>query len=199
MSELKLETIEITVEDVCKRLALLRKDKSPGADDMSPRLLKTISTEIAEPVTANFNESFSKGIVPMDWKIANITPIYKKGSRKSAVNYRPVSLTSHLSKLMEAILRDKITEHLEEHQLIRESQHGFRRGSSCTTNLLAFLDEPSTILDNGEKCDAIFLDFAKAFDKVPHHRILVKLAAHVIEGRVVNWIKSWLSGRMQRV
>jgi len=127
---------------------------------------------------------------PMDWKIANMTPIYKKGSRKSAENYRPVSLTSHLSKLMEAMIRDRITVHLDEHQLIRNSQHGFTRGRSCTTNFLSFLDEVSNVLDDCENADAIFLDFAIAFDKVLHHRLLVKLHAHGIEGRVANWIKS---------
>ena len=137
----KLKTVQITVEDVCKRLTSLRKDKSPGADDISPRILKAISTDIAVPVGAIFNKSFSNGVVTMNWKIANITPIYKKGSRKSAENYRLVSLNSHVFKLVEAMIRDRITEHLDEHQLIRDAQHGFTPGRSCTTNLLSFLDE----------------------------------------------------------
>ena len=89
--------------------------------------------------------------------------------------------------------------HLESHQLLRDSQHGFRRGRSCLTNLLSFLDKVSGIVDDGECVDVIFLDFAKAFDKVPHHRLLKKLASHGIDGKLREWISQWLSGRIQRV
>ena len=90
-----------------------REDKSPGADDLSPRLLKRISEEIAYPVTILFSQSMSEGAVPHDWKIANVTPIFKKGSQRQPENYRPVSVTSQLSKVMESVVTDIITGHLD--------------------------------------------------------------------------------------
>ena len=195
----RLLNVEITEEVVKARLASLREDKSPGADGLSPRLLKQISEELAYPVTVLFNQSMDEGAVPQDWKIANVTPIFKKGSRCQPENYRPVSLTSQLSKVMESVVRDTITGHLDRHHLIRDSQHGFRRGRSCTTNLLEFLDKVTEGINQKESVDVIFLDFAKAFDKVPHRRLLTKLKAHGLGGKVLRWIESWLTGRMQRV
>jgi len=195
----RLLNVEFTVEDVKARLASLREDKSPGADDLSPRLLKRISDEIAYPVTILFNQSMSEGAVPYDWKIANVTPIFKKGSRRQPENYRPVSLTSQLSKVMESVVRDIITGHLDRHHLIKDSQHGFRHGRSCTTNLLEFLDKVTEATNEKESVDVIFLDFAKAFDKVPHKRLLTKLEAHGLGGKILRWIEAWLAGRMQRV
>ena len=118
-------------------------------------------------------------------------PICVQSTRKAAENYRPVSLTSQVCKVFESLVRDKIVNHLESHQLLRESQHGFRRGRSCLTNLLSFLDKVSGIVDDGECVDVIFLDFAKAFDKVPHHRLLKKLASHGIDGKLREWISQW--------
>jgi hypothetical protein len=139
------------------------------------------------------------GEIPRDWRCANVTPIHRKGSRSSVENYRPVSLTSQISKLMESLIRDAIEAHLEKNFLLRDSQHGFRKGRSCLTNLLSFLDEVSEKIENGECVDAIYLDLAKAFDKVPHQRLLLKLENYGIRGKVHNWISAWLSDRSQRV
>jgi len=158
-----------------KKLQGIRADKSPGADYMSPRLLKEIVEEIAHPVAKLFNQSLEKGCVPLDWRTANVTPIFKKGSRNQPVNYRPVSLTSQLLKVMESIIRDAIVEHLDNHSLILDSQHGFRKGRSCMTNLLKFLDKVTAAVDRGEGVDVVFLDLAKRFDKVPHQRLLAKV------------------------
>ena len=89
--------------------------------------------------------------------------------------------------------------HLDRHHLIRDSQHGFRRGRSCTTNLLEFLDKVTEGINEKESVDVVFLDFAKAFDKVPYRRLLAKLEAHGLGGKVLRWIEAWLTGRMQRV
>ena len=146
-----------------------------------------------------FNRSIEEGIVPEDWKRANVCPIYKKGNRNLAENYRPVSLTSQVCKVFETLMRDIIVKHLEEHQLLRDTQHGFRKGRSCLTNLLTFLDKVSGCVDEGESMDVIFLDFAKAFDKVPHQRLSSKLLSHGIGGKIRQWIDQWLNGRVQRV
>ena len=195
----KLLDIETCVHLVRKRLQCLHADKSPGADGLSPRLLKAISDEIAVPVTMLFRQSLDEGCVPLQWRTANVTQIFKKGARSQPENYRPVSLTSQLSKVMESIIRDAITEHLDKYNLISNSQHGFRSGRSCTTNLLTFLDEVTSAVDRGNGVDAIFLDFAKAFDKVPHRRLLIIVEQHGIGGKLTAWIEAWLAGRKQRV
>jgi len=195
----KLSSIIFTQDQVLKRLLQLRTDKSAGVDNISSRFLKALCPEISVPVTLLFNCSMSEGKIPHDWKLANVTPIHKQGNRNRPDNYRPISLTCHLSKVMESIVRDTITQHLEKFNLIKGSQHGFRRKRSCVTNLLVFLDKVTTCNDYKDSVDTIFLDFAKAFDKVPHGRLLMKLKAHGIDGQVASWIGDWLANRMQRV
>ena len=114
-------------------------------------------------------------------------------------NYRPVSLSSQVCKLLEVIIRDTLVYHLKSNQLIVNSQHGFRKGRSCLTNLLEFLDKVKGCIDTEDSVDVIFLDFAKAFDKVSHKRLLLKLKAHGIDGKLNNWIAEWLRNRTQRV
>ena len=118
---------------------------------------------------------------------------------KKAENYRPISLTSVAGKAMEKIIRDKLVNHMERNNLFNKSQHGFVSGRSCTTQLLEFMEEATQALDRGEDVDVIYLDFAKAFDKVPHKRLLKKLSGYGIKGKVYNWIKEFLSNRKQRV
>jgi hypothetical protein len=154
---------------------------------------------IAPALTTIFNKSLQTGTVPADWKEANVTPIFKKGSKTAPENYRPVSLTSVSCKVLESLIKDEMLNHLKKHKLIRKSQHGFLPGRSCTTNLLEFLEKATQAVDNGEAFDAVFLDFAKAFDKVPHARLLKKLRAHGIDGQLYRWVANWLVGRRQRV
>jgi len=158
-------------------------------------LAEVISVTVAEL----FNKSLKSGEVPQDWKMANVTAVHKKGKKSSPSNYRPVSLTVNLCKIFESIMRDSIIEHLEKHKLISGSQHGFVRNRSCLTNLLSFMEEITKYLDSGYPVDILYLDFQKAFDKVPHCRLVSKLAAHGISGDVLKWIENWLRGRKQRV
>ena len=194
LSEIIIDTK--TVED---RLSKLRADKSTGADDLSPRLLKEIQKEIIKPTVYIWNKSLEEGDVPYDWKISNVCPIFKKGSRSKASNYRPVSLTSQMGKLLESVIRDAMVDHLESNGLIKDSQHGFRRGRSCLSNVLTYLDKATRLVDRGQSCDAVYLDFEKAFDKVPFERLLRKIEAHGITGKLLKWIGEWLRGRKQRV
>ena len=185
--------------DVLDALSKLREDKAAGADDLSPRLLLQIKDQISYPLFLLFRKSLDEGVVPEDWKESNVSPIYKKGNRSHAENYRPVSLTSVICKLFESIMRDAIVCHLEDKLLIGNSQHGFRKGRSCLSNLLSFLDKVTGSLDSGDNVDVVFLDFAKAFDKVPHKRLILKLESHGVSGKVLHWIKEWLHKRRQRV
>jgi len=115
-----------------------------------------------------------------------VCPIFKKGSRNSAENYRPVSLTSQICKVFESLVRDTLVRHLEQNCLIQDSQHGFRKGRSCLTNLLTFLDKVTGSIDSGSSVDVVFLDFANAFDKVPYKRLAQKLEAHGIDGLLLK-------------
>jgi hypothetical protein len=129
-----------------------------------------------------------------------ITPIYKgKGSKCKAANYRPIALTSHIIKVFERIIRDKLVNYLEENQLISLNQHGFRRGRSCLSELLAHLQDILLNANNGEGTDTIYLDFGKAFDKVDHKLLLKKLERYGIKGKLLNWFKAFLSNRKQEV
>ena len=161
--------------------------------------MKEIVDAISVPLAIAFNLSIQDGIVPREWKNANIIPIFKKGSRCKSENYRPVSLTSVICKLLESLLRDHMVEFITRHNLINQTQHGFLKGRSCLTNLLEFMEHISKWADDGSPVDVIYLDFQKAFDKVPHQRLLIKLKSHGMGESVVNWVRDWLSGRKQRV
>ena len=147
-----------------------------------------------------FQHSMDEGDIPTDWKCANVTPIFKKGDRSQSGNYRPVSLTSVVCKMMESIIKDTMVEFLDRHSLIKDSQHGFRKSRSCLTNLLEFLEDVTSSVDDGNAVDVVFLDFQKAFDKVPHKRLLLKLEDLGVRGSLLySWIRGWLSERRQRV
>ncbi|XP_060710826.1 uncharacterized protein LOC132835701, partial [Hemiscyllium ocellatum] len=174
-------------------------DKSPGPDGIYPRILWEAREEIAEPLAWIFMSSLSTGIVPEDWRIANVVPLFKKGSRDSPSNYRPVSLTSVVGKVLERMVRDKIYEHLGRNNVIRDSQHGFVKGRSCLTNLIEFFEKVTKEVDEGKAVDVVYMDFSKAFDKVPHGRLMLKLRRYGIEDTLEVWIRNWLAGRRQRV
>ena len=140
-----------------------------------------------------------EGVVPEDWRIANVTPIFKKGSRTNPSNYRPVSLTSVPGKVMESLVKNTMMDFLTRNKLIRKSQHGFMPAKSCTTNLLEFLEVATRVVDEGNNMDVVYLDFSKAFDLVPRKRLLSKLKAHGFGGPLLNWIDKWLRDRKQRV
>ena len=141
-----------------------------------------------------FNLSLEEGIVPSEWKEANITPLSKKGSRNKPDNYSFI-LTSVVCKLLETLIRDHMMEFLVKHKLVNTSQHGFLKARSCLTNLLCFLEEITKWVDDGSPVDVVYLDFQKAFDKVSHQRLLRKLKAHGIDNDVINWIEKWLTHR----
>ena len=194
-----LVSVDITVEKVKSKLASLKPSSAPGPDSMWPRVLQRLSDVLAKPLAIIFTKFLGEGTVPPIWKTANVCPIFKKGSKTDPGNYRPVSLTCVICKVMESVLRDSIVEHLSVHKLIRDSQHGFMSGRSCLTNLLEYLEALTRWVDEGASVDVVYLDFAKAFDKVPTARLIEKCRGVGIGGRVLDWIQEWLSGRKQRV
>ena len=161
-------------------------------------MLNRCVEELAGPLNALFTKSFQSGQVPQDWLGANVIPIYKKGHHSNPGNYRPVCLTSQVCKVMEFFILESISEHLKQHKLILDSQHGFRTKRNCLSNLL-ILEEVTSYIDKGYPVDVINLDFSKAFDRVPHRRLISKLTAQGITGKTNRWIESWLTDRSQRV
>ena len=144
---------------IAKKIKKMKDNKSPGVDGITPKLLKEIVEQISTPLAKLFNLSLEEGIVPSEWKEANITPLFKKGSRNKPENYRPVSLTSVVCKLLETLIRDHMVEFLVKHKLINTSQHGFLKARSCLTNLLCFLGEITKWVDDGSPVDVVYLDF----------------------------------------
>ena len=193
-----LSDIRISSDQVKKKISDLKISSAPGPDGITPRLLKLGGDSISAALAYIFNKSLESGDVPEDWKVANVTPIFKKGGKGDPGNYRPVSLTSIPCKILEACIKDVIVNHLVSQSLIKNSQHGFMKNRSCTTNLLSFLERLTKEQDQANSVDIAYLDFSKAFDKVPHDRLIEKLRARSVEGSVLRWIKNWLHDRRQR-
>ncbi|BHF83594.1 hypothetical protein SprV_0902673700 [Sparganum proliferum] len=194
-----LEAVFFTEAIVRNELLNLKESTSPGPDAIPAKLLKELAPEMSKPLAVIFQTSFLTGCLPSDWKPANITPLFKGGSRASANNYRPVSLTSICYISMEKIHKKALMQFLEQHHLLSDVQHGFRSGRPCLTNLLFTLERWTKARDEGNVVHAIYIDFKKALDSVPHQRLLHKLRNAGIRGRLLVWIQSFLSERSQRV
>ena len=193
----KLTTINFTKEHVESAIKSLKINSAPGPDGMTGELLTNCVSVISEPLAALFTKSLTEGSVPTLLKRAAVVPIYKGGDRSLPSNYRPVSLTPILMKVMEKIVRGNIVTFLTENNLFNPSQHGFMKGRSCLSALLSVYDELINNLSNCQpSCiDMIYLDFAKAFDKVDHGVLLHKLKSMGITGDLGNWLLNFLSDR----
>ncbi|KAF1461414.1 hypothetical protein FQV21_0009482, partial [Spheniscus demersus] len=175
---------EETVNDLLRHLDA---HKSMGPDGIHPRVLRELAEELAKPLSIIYQQSWLTGEVPDDWRLANVTPTYKKGRKEDPGNYRPVSLTSVPGKIMERFILRALTRHEQDNQGIRPSQHGFTRGRSCLTNLISFYDQVTRLVDEGKAVDVVYLDFSKAFDTVSHSILLEKLAAHGLDRCTLRW------------
>ncbi len=191
--------IHISEDAVRDKLDKLNINKSPGPDKIYPRVLKVLSGILAGPIAHIFNASLEAGVLPDEWKIAEVTAIFKKGSKTDPGNYRPVSLTCILCKLMESFIRDAIQDHMEDLNLYSSCQHGFRKKRSCISQLLRVMENFTKLIDEGQSFDTVYLDFRKAFDTVPHERLLTKLESYGITGPILQWVRAFLSGRSQYV
>ena len=199
LCDVHIRNIEISAEMVQKKLEKLNRFKSSGPDNIHSHVLRETAIPISIPLSIIFRESLEAGETPDDWRKANVTPIFKKGDRTDPANYRPVSLTSQVCKVLESIIRDQLFDHLKSNDLLSEEQHGFREGRSCLTNLLTTLEDWTTYIDEGDCVDVAYLDFRKAFDLVSHKHLLLKLEKHGITGQIGQWIKAFLEHRKQRV
>ena len=191
--------IEIGRDRVLKLLKKINPNKASGPDMIPARILKDLAEELAPFLTEIFQRSLAGGDVPMDWRSANVTAIFKKGDRFKASNYRPVSLTSLCCKLQEHIIISNTMKHLELYKILRDCKHGFRARRSCETQLVTLCHELADSLDKNKQTDMVILDFSKAFDQVLHQRLLIKLRHYGIQGTTFQWIQSFLSSRNLQV
>ncbi|KAK4817088.1 hypothetical protein QYF61_027919 [Mycteria americana] len=152
-----------------------------GLDGIHPRVLRELAEVLTKPLSILYQQSWLTREVPVDWRLAHVTPIYKKGWKEDLGNYRPVSLISVPGKV------------------IRPSQHGFMKGRSCLPNLISFYDKVTCLVDEGKAVNVVYLDFSKAFDTVSHNVLLEKLAARGLDRYTLCWLKNWLDGWAQRV
>ena len=190
-----MNSITVTSNGVLKALQRLNPSKAAGPDNIQSRILKTSAEEIAPVLASLYQQTLQQGDIPQDWRNANVIPIYKKGDRTQASNYRPVSLTSISCKIMEHIIASQVMDHLDSQNILHPNQHGFRANRSCETQLLMTVDDLSKTINNHQHghVDMAILDFAKAFDKVPHQRLLAKLDHYGINSQ------SFLGNRKQQV
>ena len=155
--------IQITEPGVLKLLLNLKPHKAQGPDNISPKILKELAVEISPSLTLIFKKSYDTGVVPNDWKAANVSPVFKKGEKYKASNYRPISLTCIASKLMEHIVTSNIMSHSNSNNILYPLQHGFRSKLSCETQLIEFVNDIATNMQKGAQTDVIVMDFSKAF------------------------------------
>ncbi len=196
-----LPKFDIGCEGVHKLLRNLKPHKAQGPDEINARILKDMADQIAPILTTLFDKSLKTGETPQDWKKANVTPIYKKGDRNDPANYRPVSLTCISCKVMEHIISSQVMHHLEDNSILYHWQHGFRAMRSCETQLITLVQDLAQNMASPKykQTDIIITDFSKAFDKVPHKRLLYKLQYYGIKGQTLKWIEAFLSTRTQQV
>ena len=194
-----IRDLSISVEGVKKLLKGVNPRKAAGPDQVPCRLLQALHEELAQVFTLLFQKTYEEGSLPDVWKTAWITPIYKKDAKCLAANYRPVSLTCVSCKLLEHILASHIRNHLDEYGILYPGQHGFRKKLSCESQLLVTTHDFLCRLDSKEQVDVAILDFSKAFDVVPHQRLLRKLRLYGIDGPILSWIAGFLDSRTQSV
>ncbi|GAB0210235.1 mitochondrial enolase superfamily member 1 [Grus japonensis] len=194
------EDLPLVEEDrVRDHFGNLNIHKSMGPDGMHPHVLRELADVVAMPCSIIFERSWRTGEVPEDWRKANVTPVFKKAKNEDPGNYRPVSLTSIPGKMMEQLTLGVIYKYVEEKKVIGSGQHGFTKGKSCLTSLIAFYDGMTSWLDEGRAVDVVYLDFRKAFDTVSHNILISKLRKCGLDEWTVRWVENWLNGRAQRV
>ena len=170
-----MNDIAVSKDGVIKLLKGLNPSKALGPDELHPRVLKELATELGPVLAHLFQQSIDTGEIPKEWSLANICPLFKKSDRSLACNYRPVSLTCVPCKLLEHIVCSNIMAHLDEYKLLSDRQHAFRKGHSCETQLTTVINDWAKILDNRGQVDTFILDFEKAFDTPPHELLKSKL------------------------
>ena len=198
-SKPQLSDLDFSEDDIIKAIKLIPVNSAAGPDKFPAIILKECNELLAKPLYLIWRQSLNTGQIPNIFLQQTIVPVFKKGSKSNPENYRPVSLTSHIIKVFGRVLRTYMVEYIESNNLLSPNQHGFRIGKSCLTQLLNHFELILEILENDSNADVLYLDFAKAFDKVDHEILLNKLKSMGISGKIHDWLKSFLSNRTQYV
>ena len=193
--------ISIDTAGVKKLMKELNPFKASGPDGVTARFLKETFNELAAGMTLVFAASIHQSTIPDAWRDALVVPSYKPGKsdRGIAENYRPISLTSISCKLLEHIIHSHIIQHFDSNNILTNTQHGFRKKRSCETQLITTIHDLAKGLNDGQQIDSILLDFSKAFDKVCHRKLCLKLEHYGVRGKCLEWVKDFLGHRTQRV
>ena len=192
-------SIQCSEDEVYNLLCSLDTSKSNGDDDISAVMLRNTALSITEAVTKIFNISISLGELPDEWKVSRVTPIPKNGDRTNPSNYRPISLLSILSKLLEKHMAQLLIEHMEANSPISPYQWGFCKGKSTTGALALAVDQWHRQLEESNDICTVFFDYQKAFDTVPHRHLLFKLETLGVNSYVIRWLTHYLCKRYQLV
>ena len=194
-----ISKINLQASGITKLLKDLDPSKAAGPDHIPAKFLKMFAEDLTPCLFILFSASLKQGIIPTDWKKATVSPIFKKGSRSDPANYRPISLTSLLCKTLEHIIYSHVMGYLERNNILSTNQFGFRQKRSADLQLLLTVHDLASSLNDNAQTDCILLDFSKAFDKVSHKLLLLKLRYYGITGETINWIQSFLTNRKQQV
>ena len=194
-----LSDLHFSPKDIEEAIDELQAHSAAGPDDFPAMVLKQCKTTLSKPLYMLWRKSLDTGIIPKSLLRQKIIPVYKKGSKTETQNYRPVSLTSHLIKVFERVLRKGMVTWLEANSKLSDKQHGFRKNKSCLTQLISHVESILDMMSKGSNADVIYLDFAKAFDKVSHKILHAKLRRIGIRGKLLDWLQNFLSDRVQFV
>ena len=195
--ESELNDIQLSQEEVKKVLQQLNSQKAVGPDKIHNKILSASREVITEGLTLLFNRCLNEGKFPLSWKIALVSPIFKKGNREHCNNYRPISLLSCIGKTLEKCVQQRTLTYLTQNELITPHQSGFIPGDSTVYHLLNLYHDLCSAMDNNNTAHAIFFDISKAFDRVWHRGLIHKLEAIGIRGKLLDWFRDYLSNRKQ--
>lgn len=194
-----MEPLEISESSIKTKLEALKVEKSPGPDMIHSKVLKELAPQLSKALKYIFDMSLCACDIPDEWKCSTVCTIFKKGSKSSVSNYRPISLTCIVCKILESFIREHILSYFKKNMLFSSYQYGFIPGRSTVLQLITLLDKWTRHLENGGQLDIIYTDFEKAFDKVPHRRLLSKLSSYGIHVQLIKWIENFLCYRKYQV
>ena len=193
------DDVDFSIPVVVKALHNCKHSLCSGPDGIPSIFLSKLASVLALPVSVIFTSSYHSSCVPYDWKHAIVTPVYKKGDASLVNNYRPISLTCTLCKVMESVIKENMLTHVTDNGLLDKDQHGFLPRHSTSGQLLECLYDWCKTNDDGVPVDAFYIDFSKAFDTVSHSKLLHKLKSYNFCASTINWITSFLADRTQAV
>ena len=190
---INLPPLIVSVDEVKKALSSIDGTKGSGPNSIPPSVIKNCSHSLAQPIANIFNRSLSEGVFPSEWKVASITPVHKSGSTSNVENNRSISILSCLAKVLESMLYDHLYPAVK--NVVSQYQHGFMKQRSTTTNLMAYTTGIIRRLEKRQQIDAVYVDFTKAFDRVPHKLSVAKLTALGLPHWLTRWLGSYLCNR----